>query len=233
MEPIKRVDVASQVAEKIKSYIQDEGLAYGLKLPPERLMCDELEVSRTSLREGYRLLQAQGFLEIKSGKGAFVSSPMVAADNKAFFKWISEQTVSYHDLIMVRKVLENLAITLAVELITDEQRNRLSENVSMTEKLVGQSENYKILAELDEEFHHIIFEASHNTFLIEINNYMEKRLLIFRYSLMQLPKNQLHTLEPHKAILECLQNHDNSQCIIEMSKHLELADSDMRKIVKQ
>jgi GntR family transcriptional repressor for pyruvate dehydrogenase complex len=64
-----------QVARQIGQYIETEKLEPGAKLPTERELSQVLEVSRSSVREGIRVLEILGFLESRHGEGTFVSNP--------------------------------------------------------------------------------------------------------------------------------------------------------------
>ncbi|HET7578328.1 MAG TPA: GntR family transcriptional regulator [Bacillales bacterium] len=61
-----------QVASQIVDYISDENLRKGDKLPPERKLCELLEVSRSSVREGLRVLELLRYLDSRQGGGTFV-----------------------------------------------------------------------------------------------------------------------------------------------------------------
>ena len=74
MEPIKRVPLVHQVEERIEQLIADEYSQPGMKLPTEMELCQALGVSRGTVREAFRYLQAKGVVELQVGKGAFVPS---------------------------------------------------------------------------------------------------------------------------------------------------------------
>ncbi|MED4205893.1 FadR/GntR family transcriptional regulator [Neobacillus mesonae] len=64
-----------QVANRIADYIISENLPVGAQIPTERELSATLEVSRSSIREGLRVLELMKFLESKQGGGTFVSKP--------------------------------------------------------------------------------------------------------------------------------------------------------------
>ena len=102
MEPIKHASVVNQIVERIINLIRDEGFSFDSKLPTEFELCTKLSVARSSLREAYRILQARGYITIKPGRGAFVSSPLISSDTDVGLRWFSEQKVRYMDLVDVR-----------------------------------------------------------------------------------------------------------------------------------
>ncbi|WP_261131611.1 FadR/GntR family transcriptional regulator [Bacillus sp. Marseille-Q3570] len=64
-----------EVIRQIITYIHDEKLEKGAKLPPERKLSELLAVSRSSVREGLRILELLKYLESRQGGGTFVSDP--------------------------------------------------------------------------------------------------------------------------------------------------------------
>jgi GntR family transcriptional regulator, transcriptional repressor for pyruvate dehydrogenase complex len=64
-----------EVTRSIINYIQEEELTHGAKLPPERTLSELLGVSRSSIREGIRILELLNYLESRQGGGTFVSIP--------------------------------------------------------------------------------------------------------------------------------------------------------------
>jgi DNA-binding FadR family transcriptional regulator len=71
--PLSRETMAERLAEVIASTI-DKHLHPGDQLPAERVLCQQLGVGRTTLREALRILQSQGRIFVRAGRGAFVSS---------------------------------------------------------------------------------------------------------------------------------------------------------------
>lgn len=74
MEAIERVSAVQAVEERLISYLKDENVNVGDKLPTEKQLCEELKVGRGTVREAIRMLQARGMVETRPGRGAFVLS---------------------------------------------------------------------------------------------------------------------------------------------------------------
>src|SRR5262245_47721126 len=77
-QPLTRQTAYEQVAERIRAAILDKTLAADDQLPPERALAIQFGVSRTTLREALRHLQAEGLLAPRGR-----TSPMRAADPEA------------------------------------------------------------------------------------------------------------------------------------------------------
>lgn len=70
----KKGRLSNQVKEEILQKITEEQIGPGEKLPSEEQLAQELDVSRPTLREALRMLETEGFVERKQGKGTFVLS---------------------------------------------------------------------------------------------------------------------------------------------------------------
>src|SRR5919198_3938433 len=75
--PVSPGRVSAEIVEQVKAAIRDGRLAPGDQLPPERDLTRQLGVSRVSVRDALRMLEAQGLVEVRVGArgGAFVTTP--------------------------------------------------------------------------------------------------------------------------------------------------------------
>lgn len=155
--------------EAIKSLILEEGLRPGDPLPTESALCEQLGVSRSSVREAIRTLASLDIVEVRHGRGTFVGGlsldPLV---NGLIFRAKSD---AHEDLRTLREVLEvRIALDLSVaERLSDEyegtEDDELAELVAtMTDKaLAGE-----LFAEEDRAFHHLLLSKVDNTLVSEL-----------------------------------------------------------------
>lgn len=73
-EPIKNRNNHQYIVDEIKKMILYGQLKVGDKLPPERELAELYQVSRTSIREALKFLEAQGLLEIRQGDGNYIAN---------------------------------------------------------------------------------------------------------------------------------------------------------------
>ena len=74
---IQRTSLQSEIIRYIQNYIQENGLKPGDRLPSQEKLIEMMGVSRTSLREAMKTLEARNVLEAKNGKGIYVGSQEV------------------------------------------------------------------------------------------------------------------------------------------------------------
>lgn len=72
--------VAEILEEKLVAYIRQQGLKPGDRLPSEAAMAEQMEVSRTSVREAYVRLIDRGIINRKHGFGTFVGNTIIQDD---------------------------------------------------------------------------------------------------------------------------------------------------------
>ena len=114
MEEKRKVKLSEQTADRLYEMIVEERqYAPGSKLPNENDLSRRLDVSRTTLREAISFLVAQGILEIRRGKGTYVSEelPAVGLDMTALAGVRSR--VRAKDLFEMRLIFEPATVALA------------------------------------------------------------------------------------------------------------------------
>ncbi len=102
---INRSKIWMQVADQIKEMIDREEFAPGEKLPSERELCEQFGVSRMSIREALRKLQADSYIDVRSGLGTFV----VEANKRSVARlsdWLDTHVDSLKKLIELRMAIE-------------------------------------------------------------------------------------------------------------------------------
>ena len=73
LKPVLKESLHRKIADAIIDYIHTSGLKAGEKLPSERALSESLSISRNSLREALRVLENEGIIEVRTGKGAYVT----------------------------------------------------------------------------------------------------------------------------------------------------------------
>ena len=158
---MEKKSLSQRTADHLYSRIVAEGrFSPGEKLPGEVDLAGELGVSRATLREALRTLAAQGVVEIRRGKGAFVSREVEERGDFGFGA-LARERVQLRDLFELRRIFEPEVARLACRRATPEE---LAEIVAR-----GEAVNRCILAgedrtQADQDFHTAIVRAAHNEF---------------------------------------------------------------------
>lgn len=149
---------------------------------------EELGVSRTPVREAFRQLELEGLIQIVPNKGAYVTG-ITAKDVK--------------DIYMIRSSLEGMCARLATEFITDEQLEEMEENIYLAEFHASKG-HMDQMAELDNRFHHILYEACDSKMLEHLlQDYHQYVMRIRKKTLAETTRGEASNDE-HRRIMEAI-----------------------------
>ncbi|GAB4368056.1 MAG: FadR/GntR family transcriptional regulator [Spirochaetales bacterium] len=226
---VKRVTTPEAVVEYIKEKIREGIYKPGDPLPSERVLIQELEISRLSLREGLARLRALGIIRVKQGKGAVVSdrlSPEVYHD--ILFPILnSPDSKSFQDLFEARIVLESRFTARAAEIAGAEDIHRLEENL---ERFASALEDVQRFAEIDLLFHREIERIAKNSILSIMKGMIQKTIEDFiRINVKDADVRQ-KALQDHRDILDAIRQHLPSLAAERMEQHIRRSETDYRTI---
>lgn len=150
------------IYEQIRSKILSGELKPGDKLPSERDLIDMFQRSRPTVREALRMLENKNYVTISRGKGTIVNKPSTDEIERTLSNLVRMNLVSVENVIDVRNICENLAISLAAQ-------NRSAEDIAHLKAILVESD------EVSSDFHQYMDQgirfnvamarASHNEML--------------------------------------------------------------------
>ena len=185
-----------------------EAILKGDLKPGERLMelqlAAKLGVSRTPIREAIRMLEQEGLAVTIPRKGAEVAK-------------MTEKDMQ--DVLQVREALDELAASIACELMTDEELSALTASIDDFESSI-RTKDVKRIAEMDEKFHDIIYQATGNPKLVNILNNLREQMYRYRVEYLKDEKNYSLLLEEHRAIVEAFTNKNKEKATECMRLHV-------------
>lgn len=106
MQNSKEKTLSQRITERIIKYILDENLQPGDKLPNETVMCERLNVGRSSLREAMRALASRNVITIRQGSGSYVSATPGMIDDPLGLTFIEDKQKMIKDLMEIRFLIE-------------------------------------------------------------------------------------------------------------------------------
>lgn len=164
----RRSPRVSAVVEAINERILSGQLPAGARLPVEEELSRSLNVSRTPLREGVKILQAAGVLDVRRGVGTFVAENARAALLQ--FKLIETQLgkASLREMVETRFMLERTAAELAARNRTEDEVEAIAAaNERLKAVSADPASELDVILDADIAFHTAIYGATGNR-LIEI-----------------------------------------------------------------
>ncbi len=218
---------SSFIADQILRMIQSGHYRAGSKLPSERIIAEQMGVSRPSLREAISALQIVGILESRPGDGTYVSAPGPTEDlaRRAFS--VLEEYDSPFENMQARKVMEIGTTQLAIQVATDEDLMAIKE--AWEEKCArgrrGDLDDYQ---RYGKEFHLAIARATKNRVIEAI---MEKLLDMIvqplwlnmrREYFLKDPARIEQMLDLHDRIVQAIIRRDAQAATRELEYHFDL-----------
>lgn len=155
------------IAERVKDYIREEGLAPGDRLPQERELIDRFKAAKGTVREAMKTLETQGLVFTRSGPGggAFVAQPSARHAMELLSTHFFFDQPTLCDIYAIRKVLEPEVAALLAGHVSDAQLARLESTIRIYDHPPGDlDEQYRQrVAELD--FHSQLAQLCPNPLL--------------------------------------------------------------------
>lgn len=214
---IKPSRISETIVEQIRSAILSGELNIGDRLPSEKDLAANFGVSKSSLREAYRVLEAYGLLEIKQGMagGAFVKEVDIRTIKDSLVNYFFFQNPSIHEYTQVRTFIEPEIVKICAKKITVEEIKELEDNIAAMEE---EGENF--LSDLDSTFHKKLVDIAGNNILSLVVDSVQTALINV--------KRLLHTDETflkmvckgHKDIVAALSDRDPDRAGAVMLQHI-------------
>jgi GntR family transcriptional regulator, transcriptional repressor for pyruvate dehydrogenase complex len=123
--PMAPTAVYEQVAARLRQRIRLGLLPVGERLPPERLLAEQLGVSRVTLRDALGILQGEGLIDRRRGAGGGAVIVALHGSPAEVRAELRRQTATFDRIIELRLVIEPGAARLAAERRTDDDLRRL------------------------------------------------------------------------------------------------------------
>ena len=203
-----------ELARSLIAAIQAGTYKVGDRLPAERELAAEYDVSRPTVREAIIALEVQGLVEVRIGSGAYVLRKPGRQDEPGF-------NVTAFELTEARLMFEGEAAALAATLITDEELGELDTLVRRIERenrIEGTNE------QADHDFHVLIAKATRNaSVVLTIESLWRLRHTSPECALL-LEKARRAQVKPvvaeHTAIVKALRSRDPAKARAAMRAHL-------------
>ena len=218
-KPIKQFRVSEEVLSQLKESILLGKFKSGEKLPSERELTEEFQVSRGVIREAIRALEITGFVVLRQGPtgGAFVTDLSFDHVGNAFLDLFLANKVSIPELANVRLYIEPEVARLAALHATEEDKKRLLE---------AQEEEFFLVTTTTaritqfQKVHQIIAESCQNHFYEAISKSM-LRLTFEVVEAVDPDHEALHMPGEHQHIIDAIISNNAKAAQARMKTHME------------
>jgi GntR family transcriptional repressor for pyruvate dehydrogenase complex len=220
-----------EIASRLGRLIADRDLREGDRMPSERELAVELGVSRPSVREAVRTLEARGRVAVRPGIGVFVRQP---AAGERLAGVISAERVKLHDLFQMRLVLEVPAAGWAANAATEAEIRELAAVLGELEQASERRPpDYERLKQLDSAFHMGIATAAGNPFLAQTMEVLQRMLAASMETTLKIPGRLQRSRVAHQRILAALEARDPRGAERAMRGHIEQVEAAARARINE
>jgi GntR family transcriptional repressor for pyruvate dehydrogenase complex len=222
--PIQTERLYQQIVEQIERRFISGELKVGDQLPSERELAEQFAVSRIAVREAVKALREKGLVEIRPGRGTFITNGTEGVVRHSLGLLMQYEAVGASpNLVEVREIMEPEIAALAATRITQEQVVTMTKAVGIMNMAL---DNVEVFVEADLDFHLALAQATQNPIIpilmnsiIHLLREQRKRIALTDGG---LSRGQYH----HKKILDAVMQHNPQAARLAMQKHLEQVRKD-------
>ena len=218
IEPIHRESVANIVVDRLLGYVTAGKLAPGDRLPSERQLAEMFAVSRSTIRESLRALNALGVVEINHGGGVFVSRLDATDLLQPLTFFLTLEAVTVDKLYEARRLIEGEIAALAALHASDKDLDRLEQLLTAQVCTLEDAAEYR---RMDTKFHSLLAEIAGNPFLMRAAQSLNMLGLEFRKLASETPAVLAGSIEDHKRIVAAIGNRDAETARSAMARHMD------------
>ncbi|SFF24693.1 FadR/GntR family transcriptional regulator [Blastococcus tunisiensis] len=216
-QPVAVGRISQAIVDQVRALIRTGELAIGARLPSERELCERFGVSRVTVREALRVLEANGLIEIRVGSrgGAFVTAPTTGRIGEGITDLLSMSALSAAEVTEARVVFELGVVPLVCERATDEE---LDELMALCDEAARAREGGTYTVTMSFDFHLRVAAAAHNPALVMLMRSLREPVLM---SLREAQHEGRQGVAEHRTFVEAVRARDADRAQRVMAEHLQ------------
>ncbi len=210
--------LSARVAKSVEQLIADNELVQGDRMPSERVLAEQFDVSRTVIREAVRTLVAKGLLDVRRGSGTVVCGPQAdfVSRSLSLLLQAGSTPTNYDQVHEVRSMLELHIVALAAERRSDVDIMNLDRALD----LMVRDHDRSSFAEADMAFHSALAGAAKNPLLSVLHDSIADVMVAVRRQAFDSPGAVLNAHNHHRRIYEAVRDGDPTRAVKALESHL-------------
>lgn len=214
---VQRRRLYEDIVQQFHSLIRQGVLQHGTRLPSERLLAEQFNVSRSSVREAIRSLELQGLVVSRRGSGTFINTEAIESVVALLASTLSTGSETLKEIFEMRHLLEPQIAAVAATRADQDEVLRMAEILEEQQQQLARGETG---VDADTAFHFALASATHNSALIKVVSAVEDILRLSRDRSLQEPGRAERSLASHHQILEKVRTGDADGARQAMEYHL-------------
>jgi DNA-binding FadR family transcriptional regulator len=212
--------VSEVIVEQIRALVREGRLKPGDRLPSERELCERFGVSRVTVREALRVLEASGLVEIYVGAhgGAFVTTPTSKRVGEGLADLLSLSPLTATGVTEARMVFELGILPLVIERATEED---IAELFRLCDESDEALKNGSYSMAMSAAFHVRVAACTHNTAIeMIVHSFHGPLLMSLREAQQAAPLMGRKGTHEHRQYVEAIRDRDVEAARTVMTAHL-------------
>jgi GntR family transcriptional repressor for pyruvate dehydrogenase complex len=198
----------------------------GDRLPSERQLSAELGMSRPSVREAIRGLEAMGLVDVRHGQGVYVREAGEAADDAFFAGWQVDHSYAIGELLAFRLLIEPQLAALAAEHADARFVDELA-GIMAAMEAAAEVGDLNVLVQMDTSFHDAITRRAGNRLYRDLLDHIAGLSIDSRRISLSVPGRAVQVIASHTGVVDAIAAGDPEGASLAMAAHLEKFASDM------
>ncbi len=218
IHPVAKPRLHDQISEQINKLIAEGLLKPGDRLPAERELAERFKVSRNSVRDALRTLEARGLVEIRQGDGTYIRETTAAELYQAMVDVLAMKKESIREIMQVRKIMEPGVAYYAAQNATPAGLKELETILKAQEAKAAIGDPG---VDEDSQFHYKIAQMTGNGFLVSLLQLINESIRDTRDIVLRYPDTRSAARVGHRRILEALAEGNPDKARAAMLAHIE------------
>lgn len=203
-----------QVARQILTWVTENGLKVGDRLPPERELAARLRVSRATVSQALVAMEVVGVVAVRHGDGAILVD---SSGSSKLVQALRKHAQRLPDIIEAREALETKLAALAAVRRTDEDLEMIEQALAVMERdIVAGGRG----VEGDELFHAAVTAAGHSSLLARLMGEISDLIKETRIESLSEPGRPRDSLEGHRKIADAIRRGEVEAAAAAMHDHV-------------
>ncbi|MBO9534123.1 MAG: FadR family transcriptional regulator [Solirubrobacteraceae bacterium] len=220
--------LSDKVAGALTESILGGALEIGAKLPSERALCEQFEVSRPVVREAVRSLIAKGLLAEHPRRGHVIAAVQPESVSQSLMLYIRGRPLDYGKIAEIRRVIEvETAMRAAERADADQIAAVLAAADALKDRMAAAE-----AADVDIAFHRAIAVATGNEFFVILVDSLRDVLFDAQLPTLAKPAIRKTARAAHQKIAAAIERKDPQAAGDAMRAHLDLAQDQMRDLMR-
>jgi DNA-binding FadR family transcriptional regulator len=219
--PVSVSRISEVIVEQMRLLIKEGKLVPGDRLPSERSLCERFGVSRVTVREALRVLEAGGLVEIRVGArgGSFVTQPSSARVGEGLAQLMTLTPMTASDVTEARMVFELGILPLVVERATKED---IADLRALVEQGMSALENGSYTMAMSAAFHVRVASSTHNPAIeMLVQSFHGPMLMSLQQARVAAPVMGPLGAQEHFQLVEAIEQRDVDRVRDIMTRHLQ------------